>query len=591
MIHERHQALKYRPGVRDADNRAGARDLASPRPWLDLAAIVGLLVVAVIVPLILSAIAGASDIPRNDDWSYRRIALDFARSGRLVLDRITETMLIGQILLTQPLLAVAGQASWAFSVAGVTFGAAGIMAAYALGRTFLPPPLALFAASVLAVFPGYLAYATSYMTDVPALAAQLLCLAIGAKAILSKPIRLSLLVASVIVGLFGFSIREFALAAPAAVLLAALIANPRNLRLWALGAATVAFCAAIHVWRSGLPGQMPSVGPGLGSYEYPVLALASVSLVMSPVAMVGAVLLRSRLRRSDLLIGAAIGVGLLIARVVSWTINASQPRITLENLASPFGAPASVYLPGGRPLLFSPEAWVFINGWALVATVIVLAVGGGVAGMHLRGEGPWSGRLRSLLGSPIGLLGIYCVAVVLGLSIFGLSRPVFDRYFWPLVTPLAVIFLYRPWRGLSRDAGRDGVEAFLATGAIASFAFLCVASVMLMLNSFAFDSARWESGEQLEKLGLSPSEIDAGYEWVGFNATTEFDPYSGVRGDTFYAGWWPRMIRCGIVSSSDVPPLGGRAVGAVNYKLNLIVGPEETLYLYVIPAPSCPSSA
>ena len=65
--------------------------------------------------------AGSQDLPRHDDWVYRRIALDLASRGVLSLHSVT-TMLVGQIILVQPFLRIFGLQSAAFSAFGAVVG-------------------------------------------------------------------------------------------------------------------------------------------------------------------------------------------------------------------------------------------------------------------------------------------------------------------------------------------------------------------------------------------------------------------------------------------------------------------------------------
>ena len=97
------------------------------------------------------------------------------------------------------------------------------------------------------------------MTDVPAYAAEMLCLAVGAVAVgrtAGEPPS-AWLVASLVVGLWAFSIREFAFAAPAAVLIAAMASDPLEPRRRYLFGfdALLAACALIYLVAHGLPGQ------------------------------------------------------------------------------------------------------------------------------------------------------------------------------------------------------------------------------------------------------------------------------------------------------------------------------------------------
>src|SRR5205823_1250947 len=110
------------------------------------------------------------------------------------------------------------------------------------------------AVAVLLLFAPYLSYATSVMTDVPGLAAQFTCLALGVIALRRAPISFPWLVASTLVGLLAFTIRDFGIAAPACVLFAAISAEPRR-RHWALAGAVVLACAFFYLLKATVPGQ------------------------------------------------------------------------------------------------------------------------------------------------------------------------------------------------------------------------------------------------------------------------------------------------------------------------------------------------
>ena len=551
----------------------------------------GLLLLAVVLPLVVSALAGTLEIPRNDDWSYRRIAVELARTGRFALDGISETMIVGQILFTQPFLWLSGLQPWAFTAAGVIFAYGGILSAYALARQMLSPRRAALAAALLAIFPGYLAYATSFMSDVPALAAQFLCLAMGAIAIRRRPIHIGWLLASMAVGVFAFSIREFAVAAPASVLIAAIFAERGHVRIWGFAIAVAACLVAIHVWRATLPGQLPPVGPGYGSFSQSTQALSSVAFVIVPSALVGAITWRKHVRRIDLLVGLEIGLVLAAARLLQWVQQGEIPPVILDNLASQWGVPARLYLVGGRPLLFPDTMWTVVNGLAIIATVVVLTQGAGLAGAHLRRRGRSIRTLLHGLGTPVGIVVLFVLSVMGGLVFFGLSRPVFDRYFWPLVPPLATLFLFIP-SDLRDRAGAPAdrrVDLALAGSAVLFAAVVATVSVVMLFNSHSFDAARWAAGQRLVQAGLSPDEIDAGYEWVGYHATSPGDPTIRTSTDTFYRSWWSSFNRCGIVSSERLDLPGAELVGTTTYALNLVIGPVETLYLYRVSSSECPA--
>jgi len=553
--------------------------------WL----VLGLLLVAVVLPLVVGLISGSQDIPRNDDWSYRRMAVGLAQTGAFALDGISETMIVGQILFAQPLLWIVGQQA-AFTVGGVLFATGGILSAFWLARHILPSRDAAIAAGMLALVPGYLVYATSFMSDVPALAAQFVCLGLGATAIARRPVGTRWLIASAIVGVLAFSIREFAIAAPACVLLAAVVAEPRRLRTWAIGFGVAGACVALHLWHSRLPGQLPPIGAGYGSFSAATQAFTSVAFVIVPAALLGSIRWRRHFHRFDLFAGSLVGGILVLSRLLQWARDGSIPPMILDNLASQWGAPASSYLVGGRPLLFTDPVWAAVGVLALASSVIVLVVGAGIAGAHLRRCRRSARVLVGRVATPQGIVAVFVVAVLFGLIAFGLSRPIFDRYFWPVVPPLAALFLFLP-ADLREGASTGSAGRFsLAVRGAASLCalVLAVVSMSFLLNSASFDAARWTAGQRLMETGLRADQIDAGYEWVGYHATTQGDPTLRTSTETFYGSWWPAFQRCGLVTSDPTPPADGRLIGTLPYQLNLVTGPTEVLYLFRVSGPGCP---
>jgi hypothetical protein len=551
----------------------------------ELVVIAGLVLVAVVLPFFVTVIAGSVEIPRNDDWAYRRIATELAQTGRFVLDGITETMLIGQVLVSQPFLWIGGVQPATFTVIGVAFGVAGIASAYALARSVLGRRDAALAAGLLVLFPGYLSYATSYMSDVPTLAAEFVCLTLGVIALRARPVSMRFLGAAALAGLLGFSIREFAVAAPASVMLAAICVDVTRRRVWAIALTTGASCIAIHLWRTSLPGQLPPLGSGWGSLYPPLVVFMTAALAISPAALVAAITWRRRFHAFDVLMGGTVGAWVALFRVV---IELRGTGLFMgSNLASAWGTHPG-YLEGSRPYLFSDELWTLLNLMTLAAVVAVPAVGAGILGARIRGRTRSIGTVVRRFGSPVGLLAIFCMCVFVGLFVFGLSRPVFDRYVWPLVTPAAAILLVRPRAGEVLAGRSRGLDRVLMVVAIATTATLAVTSLVYLLNSHAFSAARWQAGERLVAAGIPADEIDAGYEWVGYNATTAGDPTKSVVAGSFYRSWWPDMPRCGLATTDPEPPTGAQLVGKVTYELTLVAGPESTIYLYRYPTALCP---
>lgn len=536
------------------------------------------------IPGAFAIASGVAEIPRVDDWVYRRIAVDFATTGNLGLHSVT-TMMVGMIVAAQPLLRLTGESSTAFAIAGLGFACAAVVGAFSLARQFLGVWPAALVASLVAIFPGYLAYATSFMTDAPALAAQLVCLALGVRALRAGPVRLRLLALAALVGFLGFSIREFAIAAPFAVLASAVWSQPRRIGVWTIAVGFALGCAGLYAIKLTAPGQVVSGGVGTGTLANILPAITTICLVVSPAAAIAARRHIGAWSRFDLALGAEVGLTIVGFLAFMSVRDGTIVNAFLGDLVSQYGVPTGAYIIGGRPMVFADPVWIGLNVLALGATVLTSSVTAGVVGAYLRRCRQSGRNPMSVVGRPAGILLLFASATLGGLAIYGAKYALFDRYFWPLLPPLAVLLMYRARSGPNARPSSSTPRGWTAV-ATGAWVVLLTMSLLFMLNSLAFDAARWRGGEQLVGLGIPAQEVDAGYEWVGQHQPELPLPNPPIGNTIFYEYWWPGRLACGIVAGSP-DPQGAVVVGAVPWNLFLVGGPTEQLYLYRRTAINC----
>jgi hypothetical protein len=563
----------------------------------DRRAILVLVTIGVGLPLLVGVASGAILVPHNDDFNYRRVALGLYEHGQVQLTGWTVMSLIGQLALIQPFLWVSGGASWAFAVMTAIVAVIGIAGSYMLVRRVLPPFRSFIAVFLVLVFPGFLLNTTSFMTDVPAYAGEVVCLALGAAALQHQGAdRWRWLIASLAVGWFAFSIREFALAAPVAVLVSATASARDSRRRYVVaGVVLLAACGVTYYITSHLPGQGIAVLAPLSdnNVERTLQGLTTLAFGLSPALVVGSARWLPRAHVPDAVIGATAGVVLLRDSVFSVLSGSGIPTQLVGNLLVREGAPGSGALAGGRPILFDSPWWDVMNLLAIVAAILGTAVLGGVIGLAVRrralGNRP---SLSAAVGSVTGLLVVFSLTYAGGLFAFGLVASMFDRYLWPLALPLAALLLVKPRWPDELPAHRRQVPAALSTGGAGiAMATLAISSLVLLLNSDAFDAARWRVGQQAIDAGFAAETIDAGMEWVGYHATGTAQVNASVPSDQmWYSAWWPSFHQCAIVSSSPLDIQGFRLESARidAYRLLLFAGPESALYLYRAPGPGCP---
>ena len=526
--------------------------------------------------------------------------------------------LVGQLVATLPFLWVSGGSAWAFAATGGIFAVAAIVAGYSLARRLLSPGWAGFAVLLAVLVPGFMVYTTAYMTEVPAFAMEMSCLAIGAAAIHRSPEehRWRWLAVSLAVGCYAFSIREYAIAAPIAVLVAAGASDRQRRRLpYAIAlVALVVACAAIYAYTSNLPGQESPVwkAPTPETTRRVLDAVAMLSLALAPALVVGVVNWVPHWWRSGDRIGVIVGA--LIGAATATMIYADQiairiggdpgtaPDLFVGNVFASHGSLDVNLFAGNRPLLYVPPTWDLLNDLALVTTFAAFAfLGAAIVAERRR-------LLRAIdirsvptpLGSVAGMVAAFIVVFATGTIVVGLTVILFDRYTWPLALPLAILLLVGPvplpagapgGRTARDPPGSTGRHAGVALMAGALVAVNAIVSLTLLLNADAFDGARWRMGDEAVRRGFAAETVDAGFEWVGFHATglAELRALSEPS-MTEYAVKFPSFRQCAVASSSplDFPWFTWALTRDNAYRLLLIAGPEEPMYLYRVSGPGCP---
>ena len=580
---------------RRGDPRSGtaaiAQSLREQIAWRDVWIVAALLVIAVVIPVAVGAASGTLSIPRNDDWSYRGMSTKLYATGSLEFNGASTALILGQILAVQPLLWLFGGSTSAFLTFGILASGVAVVGGYGLARRFVSRRDATISVLSLIFFPAYLAYAVSFQSDVPALACQLVCVGLGAIAFGRGTAPSRWLLGSVAIGFLGFSIREFALAAPAAILVVLALREPRRARTWVVIVGFAIACAVTLWVRAGL--AVHPVGGGQLVFV-PVLLLSrplvTTSFVLLPVTLIAISRWRGFINRRDALAGLIVGCLAVLAvfRIGTW------PDALLSGLITQAGSPDGGEMIGFRPKLFPDPIWIGIGLLGFTATLLFSAAVAGIAGAYLRRARAERRSVAGTIGTPAGLLAVYVLNVALGLTAFGLLNQILDRYMWPAIPVLAVLLLRRPtgpgepWAALASAGAIPRVA--LARLAVVAMLVLATMSGAFQLNSNAYDGARWRAGLALVDMGFSADTTDAGNEWVESHQTGVVT--RSAPAPIWYETYWPNFRLCAFVSASSSFEIPGQSLLKVDekaYKLLLFFGPEERFLYYKVDRPDCPS--
>ena len=548
------------------------RDVPLSNRRRDITAVVFLGLIGVGIPLWLAASAGAIGLPTIDDWVYMRGAENLFRDGRLVMGGHSAAS-IGQLLLVQPLLWVSGGDPWAFTAFGLVMTFVGLAATYLLARRFIGTGSAILVVLLLEAVPGFARISVSFMTDIPACSLAILCLLLGT--IWLDQGRRSVLVATLVVGLLGVSIREFALAAPVTILVAGW-ARSRPGERTLLMAASGLFVAGFVAILLGAGSADRGVGATSGGLEHLILigpAFTTLAAVVLPALALGIGGRMRSLRPEHLVLGFGL-VGLVLVMPYGPIVGG----LWMSN-----GVVGNALLSGTRDPVIGDPGWGLSQQLALFAGSLMAALCIGWISSNLRstGEGgsAMTRALRILRGSD-GVLILFVVLNAAELVAFAGLGGILDRYLLPIV-PVAAILLLG-----GQGPSPIGRRHALAHGALA---WLAISSALVTTNSFAYDSARWRAGQAAVALGYSPEVVDAGYEWVGYHTLG-----GSIGGDGLpYRSWYYEIIPaespCAVISNGTIvdPGVVLIHVDAAAYRQYLFFGPEQPLYLFGATSAGC----
>ncbi|MGZ4694232.1 MAG: hypothetical protein ACXWA3_11460 [Acidimicrobiales bacterium] len=521
-------------------------DGTSWRRWAPVLLIVGL----GMVPLLLAWRYGATGLVRNDDWSYSEVLFHWVDTGQLHMNGWVSMFLVGQLVVAWPVARLFPDSPLALQVFTTLVGTAGALAAYVFLRHFLSRGRATVAVTVMLVSPMWSPLAGSFMTDVPAAAAQFGCLALGAIALTAAPGRraTAALVGSIAVGVLAATIREYAIVAPIAVVTVVAVRDAAARRRRAalisvgLGLGAMAVYAALLAWRRGLAGSLllnPSVpaSPGTAVGRSALFTVVTAAFLVLPAFA----WLRGRVvvelvtahRWATVAAGSALVIGLLgIVRLWTWSPPLLGPYLDQRGALGD-----DILLGPSRPLMLPSlllQALLAVVIVATIALVVVLASTGATLLSRSSPDGrsaprsSWRRPLAELDARALGL--VFAVASMLGLVLAGAGAlPVFDRYVLATVPVTAGLVLAH--RATTSAAGARRV---VEIGAVIGFAFM---GLWWSGDSAAFDAGRWEAAERAVALGYPADRIDAGFEWNNVHrpadavptAPSQHDPYACVR--------------------------------------------------------------
>lgn len=435
------------------------------------------------IAILLSGLAwvsydlGSLSIPHNDSWAHSRIAESLAENHVIQLVGFNRSSLIGMIILA----AIFGGTPLAGSFVSLICAFASLYWVYMMTRRYASRFWSTIAVSLLACYPGFFLLSTSFMSDIPMIAGITGCLYFAI--LYQENPKYIFLVFSFIIGIWGVTVREQAIAAVIAVAVALMLSRPtRKPGLWYLIFSMV-LILFFELWRRSLAfDDPPQVGIDIGyGIKSALMFIILLACFMSPLVLAQIIHKKYSFKVYALMAVLSTPFIFLLLRM--------REGALLGNYIATHGAYAGDIL-GNRPGVPALSLLFFATCGALCA-------------------GPLLILMFENLGKKFSLLILFSCFYIAGTIVQSVSgQGIFDRYMIPVVACLVPVLASNLGSGL-KFSKLISVIFIAGTFSISSLIFL---------EASASDGSVWKTAEKFVAQGYNPKEIDAGWNWVGLHS-------------------------------------------------------------------------
>lgn len=470
----------------------------------------------------------------TDDWSYARVAMKLAQTGRMQYNGWGSPILLFQAFWAAPWIQAFGYSMQLLQIAMIPLALGFVLLVYATGRAIgLSPELAAFASVATGTSPLFLPLAASFMTDVSGCFFCILCVYSAIRCAAAKDSRMAArwLWALAVAGVIGGANRQIVWIAPVMLIpwLSWIRRADAELRPHALGAygvSGIAILTILHFFNQPY-GPMDLSRSEIatmvlhGSAKAIVL-LTSLLLVCVLAAMPAFCCLLPLATRRPL----AWSLMSFLALVIS-----TFTAVVLAGLAAPYGN----HILTGNGIVVPGEVWYRLKAttlapWFRVALSVPVSLCAyvSVAWIIRNRRGVWALRGPALPIFVVFSLGY--VALVLPGVLMGFA---FDRYMLPILPLVMLVILSQ----LARYGRRIPIGAWCC---LAVFACYGVATTH---DYFASVRARLEAAHTIERAGVGRDRISAGFEYDGWTELERSEyvkvaTYTDFLRDDHAKGFW-----------------------------------------------------
>ena len=473
-------------------------------------------IIAAVWVLMVAVVRPWGEFPLNDDWSYALSVRSLIQDGTFRMTFNTTMTLVTQVLWGALFCLPFGFSFTALRISTLVAGLGGLIAIYLLARELgAGRRITLIAALTMAVNPIYFGLSNTFMTDVPFVALSAFSIYAFVRSLRRESTASYIL--SIVLVCLAVLLRQAGLMLPVAFGLGYLVRHgirlPRVVQAVIPSAAAVISLIVYQRWLDAT-GRLPEFygyqinmangffTQGLRIFEafgdVVLRACCYLGLFLFPLLLLVFV---ARVRGWKLVVTAALAVAFyVLMRLIGWM--GGMPLYQgIGHVLIPQGI-GPLTSPGANPAPLPHWFWLIIT-WisALGASMLVIHLLMSAQMLLRRSDRSQADRpLMAMMAAGL----VLCLGPVVMLYFFC----ILDRYFLPAIPFLigAILLIDRPPMKLGRGITVAVVAILILGGTF---------TVGVTHDYLAWNRVRWPALNDLVAKGVSPLEIDGGYEING----------------------------------------------------------------------------
>jgi hypothetical protein len=490
----------------------------------------GTIIIFLVFLLILVIIPPFFDFPLNDDWAYAKSVKIFSETGNIKFSDWTAASFLAQLLWGYLFTLPTGFSFMALRISTIVLAFIGILCFYFILKELkFSEKLSVLGSLLLFFNPIFFNLSYTFMSDIPFISVVLLSLLFYLKFI--KTNKNIFLILGTLFSIIAFLIRQHGIIISFAMLIYMILDRKKHklefMKIAIVFIIPIIILAGYQYWYMTFHG--PSVrylssGHLLINFSsiarfiaYLLISITNIGFYLLPLAVLYLINIKRIAKNINKkyfgIFFIAIVFILASFSVVYYLQFRNFPFLGYQGFIISESGLGPKLLAGNNENIFPVYIWVIFDAIAIISAAFIVLIFAKYKLDKIK-----ENKLRNMIRLNINMTGLdFCILsgslllifLLLLASIFDKYLLFFDRYYTAII-PFVIILLLSYLKNTKLKLKH--AEKILVISVI----LIALFSLVGTLDYVSWNKARWKGIDYLQSKGISPAEIDGGFEFNGW---------------------------------------------------------------------------